>query len=358
MEYSTLIRKKDKGYQYIISYKHNGKWSQKSKQGFKKRGDAQSAMDNRIKELKNHLKNNTVVDNNQITFKKFCDTYIDHIKLYREANTVLALQNAIKAFVPLFDMELSKVTSLDIQKAVDKLTRKGLRLSTIKDYINKLNVILGSALKDYNLISKLPTTGVKIATDKNKYNKRALNSNETSEIINFFKNYGNQQYHLIILIALKCGLRLGEILGLTWDDIDFKDKVIRVNKQWKLVDKNKYGFGTLKSKNSNRTVPIPKLLIKELNGFGKVKNIDNRLFTMQSIPSTSICLSRFLRLNGFDITVHELRHTYATMLIANGIDFKTAAKLLGHTVEQTMKTYSHVNDDMMSRAVNIIENVF
>ncbi|MCS4455170.1 tyrosine-type recombinase/integrase [Clostridium botulinum] len=47
--------------------------------------------------------------------------------------------------------------------------------------------------------------------------------------------------------------------------------------------------------------------------------------------------------------MHELRHTYATKLISNGVDFKTVAQLLGHTVEQTMKTYSHVNDDMMKK---------
>ncbi|WP_326498383.1 hypothetical protein [Clostridium brassicae] len=46
------------------------------------------------------------------------------------------------------------------------------------------------------------------------------------------------------------------------------------------------------------------------------------------------------------------------MLIASGLDFKTVAKLLGHDIQQTMKTYSHVNDDMMKKATNIIENIF
>nr|WP_033051155.1 tyrosine-type recombinase/integrase [Clostridium botulinum] len=58
------------------------------------------------------------------------------------------------------------------------------------------------------------------------------------------------------------------------------------------------------------------------------------------------------------ISLHELRHTYATLLISSGIDFKTVAKILGHDVEQTMRIYSHVNDDMMKKATNIIENIF
>ena len=65
-----------------------------------------------------------------------------------------------------------------------------------------------------------------------------------------------------------------------------------------------------------------------------------------------------MKRQGYNITLHELRHTYATMLISNGVDFKTAALLLGHDVEQTMKTYSHVNEDMLNKASNIIKNIF
>lgn len=62
--------------------------------------------------------------------------------------------------------------------------------------------------------------------------------------------------------------------------------------------------------------------------------------------------------SGYNITVHDLRHTYATFLISNGIDFKTAAQLLGHSVEMTMKIYSHVNNDMLDSAKRKINNIF
>ena len=65
-----------------------------------------------------------------------------------------------------------------------------------------------------------------------------------------------------------------------------------------------------------------------------------------------------IRKAGYDVTVHELRHTFATILIQNNVDFKTAAKLLGHDVEQTMNTYSHVNDEMLERAKNVIQKFF
>ena len=64
-----------------------------------------------------------------------------------------------------------------------------------------------------------------------------------------------------------------------------------------------------------------------------------------------------LKLN-LQITVHDLRHTYATRLISNGVDYKTAAGLLGHDVKETMAIYSHINDDMLKKATDIIGNIF
>ena len=61
---------------------------------------------------------------------------------------------------------------------------------------------------------------------------------------------------------------------------------------------------------------------------------------------------------GYEITMHTLRHTYATLLIANGTDFKTAAKLLGHDVEMTIKTYSHVTDDILERVSKTVNIIF
>lgn len=74
--------------------------------------------------------------------------------------------------------------------------------------------------------------------------------------------------------------------------------------------------------------------------------------------SMSLLLSNYYRKIGYNITVHELRHTYATHLIAQGLDFKTVARLLGHDVEQTIRTYSHVTDYMIKKATKIINENF
>ena len=108
----------------------------------------------------------------------------------------------------------------------------------------------------------------------------------------------------------------------------------------------------LSTKNKNSKI---KNLVKEAYFVSETKMV-NELF--QELRKSKKQIAIVLAKAGYDVTVHELRHTFATILIQNNVDFKTAAKLLGHDVEQTMNTYSHVNDEMLERAKNVIQKFF
>lgn len=364
LQYSTLIRKKNNSYQYIITYKDpiTNKWKPKSKQGFPMTREgkqlAQQAMDKAVDELKKLFKNKINPSLLDTTFKQFTDMYLEHVKLHRSINTVLCFKTVLNHFTELDNTPISKVSNMDIQRVVDDMVRSGIKSRTIEGYLRQLNTILRSSKDDYHLISELPTEGIKFKIDKEKIQTRALNQKEENKLLKDFKEIQKGKYYLVVLLALKCGLRLGEILGLTWNDINEKNKTITINKQWKQKTETEYDFGELKSDNSNRILPISEKTLNELKKYKKVVNMNNRLFNFKNTDSVSICINRLFKLRGYDITIHQLRHTYATKLIANGVDFKTAAKLLGHNVEQTMKTYSHVNDDMMKRAEKLIKKVF
>jgi len=239
-------------------------------------------------------------------------------------------------------------------QAFHLVSKIGLKSNTIRFYLLQLNAIFNSAINDYNIIYKTPVKNIKYNKCKEEINKRALTDAECEKLLEGFKD---TKYYPLILIALKCGLRLGEILGLKWGDIDEINHVVKVTKQWKQLKDNTYGTGTLKSKNSYREVPISPTTFSLLNNSTKVRDINGRILNFKNTDSTSICLNRLFRIRGYNITIHELRHTYATTLISNGVPFKTAAQFLGHTVEQTMKTYSHVNDDMIKKATSIINNI-
>lgn len=362
MDYNVTYRDKNSSIQCIISYKANdGEWKTKSKQGFKRQKDAKPWIEKTVEELEEKL--NVMLDEEYqgITFKEFSNIYIKHLELHREYYTVLNYKTTFDKFSKLDNKHLDQVSQLDIQIIVDGLVEKGLSRGTILDNLKRLNYIFIAAAKQYKAISKPPIDkigDIVIPKSKTKNEIKVLAKSELDDLLDKIRPAND---YIITLLAATCGLRIGEILGLTWDNIDFKKEILTVKRQWKEIEKGVYDFGDLKSKNSNRVVPIPPktiIALKEYKNSLKVIPLDNRIVTDKKTKSTTSTLIKKYRQAGYDISVHGLRHTYATMLIGNKIDFKTAAKFLGHSVDMTIKIYSHVNQDMIDAATLKIKNIF
>ncbi|WP_414646349.1 site-specific integrase [Clostridium botulinum] len=356
MDYNVTWRKKDKGWQFIISYKDStGKWKQKSKQGFKTQKDGKPIIEKMIKDLKSSIKNNVDIHDSEKTFKEISKMYCEHIMLYKEYLTVKSYETCFKKFKVLNDKKIKDIKKYDIQKVIDGCIKKNLKFFTIETYLRRINTFFKYVRDDLNLITELPTTNIKIPKKKTETTKKALTKKEVSVLLNKLKDH---RFYIVAFMAANTGMRMGEILGLTWNDVDFKNNTLNVNKQWKILKNRKSGFGSVKSKNSNRIIPISKNVVNKLKNYKKNNPTDiyNRVTPFNASSIDKYLNSELRELAG--ISMHELRHTYATLLISSGIDFKTAAKILGHDVEQTMRTYSHVTDDMMKKATGIIENIF
>ena len=355
MEYNITYRQKDKGWQYIISYKVNGKWKQKSKQGFKSKKEAKPYAEIALQELKNNLNLNQELKD--ITFEEFKDLYIEHISLYMQENTIKLYHMALKHFESLYKLEMNRINTLHIQSCIDKMVVAGLSYGSIKTYKNRITSIFNSAVTKYNILSVSPAINLEIKTPKAPSKKRALTDNDLKDLINKTQN---MKYKVMFSLAGMCGLRLGEILGLKWDKIDFKNNTITIDIQWKNLPNNSVGFGELKSTNSYRTVPMPPLVRKLLVQWksNSITDIHNRVIIYKNVTGLTSLLKNYIKKIGYDLSIHELRHTYATALISNGVDFKTVAKLMGHDIEQTMKTYSHVTDDMLNNATKLLSKIF
>lgn len=356
LDYNVTYRQKDKGLQAIISYKINGRWKQKSKQGFEnnKKGEkkAKAWVLKTLEELKSGLILNREYDN--ITFKEFIELYTNDRAPNLSYATLQLLKSTCEVnFYALNDIQLKNINTMDIQRCVNNMVNK-LESSTIETYLSKIHTVFNFAMNKYNIISSNPVRNIEFVKTKPE-EKKALTQREITSLLSELKKLRSKQYYISSLLAVKCGLRIGEILGLTWNDIDFTNNSISINKQWNKKN-GIFTFKEPKTLNSYRDIPFSTNVKKELINFRNEVplNIDNRLIRRKSTDSFSSELIRTYKKLGFYISVHELRHTYATNLIANGMDFKTAAKLLGHDIEQTMKTYSHVNSDMMDEARKII----
>ncbi|OLS02436.1 site-specific integrase [Tissierella creatinophila] len=363
MEYNITYRQRNGGWQYIISFKdETGKWKQRSKQGFKTKSIAKIAADDRLDEMKENFiltSNNEYAD---ITFKEFIDIYIGDLELQREYNTANTTKFALKKFISLNDILIKDIQFVNIQGCVNSMIKEGLKVSTIKEYVTKIRTIFNNAIDPYMVISINPVGKIKYPQmDDNSTDKKikALTKKELDYVLSHPKVYNKRKDYMTMRIASSCGLRLGEIAGLTWDCIDFKTCTITVNKQWKKDKQGKYGFGKLKSKNSYRTIPASKELMRELYKYKSdiPTDIYNRIFNEKQTVNMSIRIRKRFQSLGMDNSLHDLRHTYVTLLIPH-VDFKTIAKLIGDTVEIVMKVYSHVNEDMMENATNAINEVF
>lgn len=355
LEYNITYRQKDKGWQFIISYKLNGKWKQKSKQGFKTKKDAKPIAEKMLLLIKKEINNSSSivnVDYNNISFSTLFEKFYEHMSLYREQATLENYQSSYSCFKLLHNMKVADIKKIHLQNCVDLLMKENKKASSINVYINRIKLIFDYYINNYD--SSYINPSCKLEYGKTaKATKKALTKNEIDLMLKEFKN---SQYYSFILLCVTCGLRRGEALGLTWNDIDEVNMCITINKQWKKLKNGTKGFGETKNK-KHRIVPLPGNTLKELKEFknSHPTDINNRV-CIYCGEYLSTHINPILKKYG--ITIHELRHTYVTNLIAAGIDFKTVAALIGDTVEMVIQTYSHMTDDMMKKACNIIENIF
>lgn len=152
----------------------------------------------------------------------------------------------------------------------------------------------------------------------------------------------------IILIAGMCGLRRGELLGLTWEDIDFEEGVIRIERN--IVPTTTEGVLTKnpKTKKSRRTITIPSGVLarlKQIRGIGKLyTRLDGKDYHPGSV---SRMFKEFLERNGLrHIRLHDLRHFNATMMLKYGVSEREAQERLGHSNPSMTKKYQHILEDM------------
>lgn len=362
MDYNITYREKDGGIQAIISYKKNNAWKQKSKQGFKKKGDAKTWAQSTVDDLKESFEADIDIEMEGTTLEELYAMAIQHFELYLEPGTILTYNDAMTHFTKLYKKNVVDITSLEIQECIDAIIKKGLKASTVKGYYEKIKIIFDYAIDPHKIIKINPTASVKLPKNKEKkkriVNIKALNAAELQDLLPKIKR---ADLKLMSKIASTAGLRIGEIVGLTLDCHNYKKSEIKVYRQWKIINKNKdYGYGVVKTPNSVRTIPISEETNEAIEKYKRDYPIDisGRLFPFSTTNNATSILKYNYKKAGYDISVHDLRHTYASRLVGNGVDFKTVAELMGDTVKVIIDTYSHFTGDMMANAKKAVNNIF
>jgi integrase len=296
----------------------------------------------------------------ETSFSEFCKIFLSAKKAEVKPSTYVEYEQTInKHLLPFFqDSKLVDIGPSTIQELIFVLESKGTSPATIGKILRYTRVILRKAV-NLELIDRDPCRTIK-APRIEKKEVRFLTPEEVSKLIE------SAQGDLRPLLAVACytGLRMGEILALQWSDIDFKANAIRVIRSWK----EEQGFTAPKTATSRRMVPLIKplkRLLLEYHASREEPGEDRLVFpNSEGKPRDRHRLSNIHFKNALKaaelpaIRFHDLRHTFASMMIESGCDTKTLQTIMGHSsVKVTLDVYSHLYRSSYDRAAKNLETL-
>ena len=258
----------------------------------------------------------------------------------------------------LGSIPLNKLTTNDIQqfcawmKSDDHIGGSGISDGQIRNCFSLCHRALEKARAEH-LISRDPTDGCKLSPVR--YEEMKILSREAMQRL--LIQAKEENYYELFLLEFATGLRLGELMGLQWDDLDLTTGELRINKQVSIVG-SELVVNEPKTKAAVRTLLLPPSVLKVMRAY-RTKVESRWLFPSpkkEDLPlRPSVVHHRLHRLldhAGCErVRFHDLRHTFATNALAHGMDVKTLSTILGHVSSATtLNTYSHVTDEMRQRA--------
>ena len=269
-------------------------------------------------------------------------------------NTRRAEKGAVKMIsAGLLATDLDEIRAKDVSQELARLAKMGYALKTIKLVRSCITSAIRYALAE-DWTENNPINAIR--TPQAPETKRKATTDEDAEKIIRYRHDG--EINFLAFLTLTTGLRRGEALALTWNDIDFEKRTITVNKTACLDDDLKQYAKKPKSDAGNRIVPIVDLLYDDLKARRDAgdKHVVN--LTLATITARAEQYAEDLELSpGWSL--HCNRHAFATECVRSGVDIKTAQSILGHAdIGTTLNIYAEVTADMRDTAAEKLSGKF
>ena len=353
----------------IIGYTENGTARRKILYG-----RTIAELDNNVAEFKSLKNKGIIIDDKNLTVAQWAEKWLELYKKDKAYNTYACYQRTIDAHIipNLGDIRLGALKQNHVQKLLNDIIQDGHMRTAELVRLTLQQMIHQALIEEY--IYKDITVGLSLP-QKQQPKKRSLTDAEKKLIqaADF-----NSKERAFVDLLYYTGVRRGEALALTKDDIDFVNKTISINKNLVMKSNTSEIKPSPKTKAGIRELPIPEKLMKTLIDYvysldGKylfskndgdlMTNSSFRRFWDNILDKINIAAGgtkytrkdmqkkdeKVIQLIANDITPHTFRHTYATSLYYSGVDIKSAQYLLGHSsIQMTLDVYTHLDNEKIT----------
>ncbi len=335
------------------------------KQRSRSAGSLKRDAERMLTEINHDMMTGQYVDVKPIVFRDFVALWLSRQKPNVKRSSYLKYESVINTeLMPRFgDLKLATLDVGRIQDWITRLSTRDLSASTINTYYAVLRKMLEDAVK-YDYIYRNPAAKV----DRPKIPKSEIIYLKPKEIGRLLRAVEDRPLdHAILFLLAMTGLRIGEALALTWSDIDLVTQTIAVNKTTHAGE-----VSSPKTSGSNRNVRFPEVLKTELMTFTLSQSISPGDHVFSTRNGTALdrnhvrnrILAPALKKAGLKhVSVHSLRHSYATIMIDHGENLKFIQNQLGHSsMRVTFDRYGHLlpaaGDEAMKRLDRMVDDEF
>lgn len=296
------------------------------------------------------------------TINQITEEWKEEKKKYVKKSTYAAYQLLIQNHIKPYFGDLYEVNEEKVQQFVFDKLDAGLSEKTIRDIIIVLKMILKFGIKNGYL--EYVQIDAKFPSKQEKKNLDVLSKADQKKFMEHLRNNFTFK-NLGIFICLSTGMRIGEICGLRWCDVDTAEGVIKVRHTLQRIyiiegetRHTELLLDTPKTANSVRDIPMSSELLKMLKSLNKVVNenyyvISNDIKPIEPRTYRNYYKKLCKQLGIPELKFHGLRHSFATRCIESKADYKTVSVLLGHSnISTTLNLYVHPNKEQKKKTID------
>lgn len=324
-----------------------------------------------------NINKNGFASKSEKTFAEVYNLWLINYRLtVKESSYVKLLQKFNKHILPaLGSISIKKITTVKLQEFANHMFEINAQF---KEYISNVSRIFDYAIK-LNLLDHNPVKKITIPRrKKNLTNKEVkfFTEEELKLFLSFTKQNESAKVYTFFYLMANTGCRTGELLGLQWHSIDFNTKSLSVVQTLARGENRRLYLEEPKTQNSKRMIPLSDTTLQALKEWRLIQqqnllklginsNNDEQLIfsnlsnSFLQLTQPRLWMQRITkRANLPELSPHALRHTFATLLISNGVDFKTVSTLLGHaSIAMTLDVYSGIYEKNKTSTIKLLEKV-